>query len=102
LSKKHGRDARNEKFRLGICRVAHDLESGIKKKAVESKQKQGAGKAPLFADHAKNEIGMMLGHKLKLALGPGQKALSKKPAGTDRDPRLDRGVSGTQGIQVRV
>lgn len=98
LRENHGNETDDQKFGFQVCRVFHDLERRFEKKPIEKKQKQGPHITPFLSNHAKDKIGVMLRHKLQLALRSGEIPFSEKTARPNRDFRLDRGVTRPQRV----
>ena len=82
--------------------VQEDIQAAGDQEQEKKEQDETADEPPLFGEDGKDEVRVLFGEEVQLALGPLEKAFAEEGAGPDGDLRLVDMVSGFQWVEVGV
>src|ERR1041384_7197670 len=102
IEKEIGRDPKTKQPSKEAAAAQGDGKGVADQDDIEPEQDQAADEAEFLRDHREDEIGLLLGQKAQMGLGPEQEPLAEEPPGAERDLRLSDVVAGPERILLRV
>src|ERR1051326_5341023 len=102
IEKEIGRDPKTKQPSEEAAAAQGDGKGVADQDDIEPEQDQAADEAEFLRDHREDEIGLLLGQKAQMGLGPEQEPLAEEPPGAERDLRLGDVIARPERILLRV
>src|SRR5260221_4319016 len=95
-------DAEAEQPAEMAAAAQRDGEAVDEDQRIKSEQGDAADETELLGQHGEDEVGLLLGQEVEMALRAVQEALAEEPARAERDLRLQDVIAGAERIVLGV